>query len=338
MFYWCIETVKHSCVQSNLSNLQGGTQTVNIVIYYIYRSGGTHIPQSILLEEVVTVKAQIKESLIDYVVIALGCLIMAASINTFLVPHNMLSSGLSGLVMIIYFFTAFPMGIASILLNIPLFYFAYRHLGIRYCINGLYGMLVFSLLLDATAFLRDINALDDIMLASIYGGVLDGLGAGMLFRSNAHSGGSDIIGSIVNKYYGIGIGTVATIFNVILMLVSTFTFGLKPSLYALTSMVITGFVINRVIDGFDFKKKIIIISDKYETIAERIMADTNRGVTYVSAQGAYTNLEKRMIFVVVKLRQVMMVRNIIEECDPQAFMIISDVRDVFGKGFTLPDD
>ena len=283
-------------------------------------------------------KVKIKESLFDYTIITLGCLIMASAINAFFVPHNMLSGGLSGVVMIIYFFTGFPMGIASILLNIPLFYFAYRHLGVRYCINGLYGMLAFSLLLDATAFLRNLNALDDIMLACIYGGILDGLGAAMLFRVNAHSGGTDILGSIINKYYGLGIGTVTTAFNAVLMLVSAFMFGLKPALYALTSMFITGFVINRVINGFDFKKKIIIISDKYELISQRIMDDTDRGATYINAQGAYTNLEKRMIFVVVKLRQVMMVRNIIEECDPKAFMIISDVRDVFGKGFTLPDD
>lgn len=281
---------------------------------------------------------RLKESLIDYAVITLGCLIMAVAINTFFVPHNMLSGGLSGVVMIIYFFTGFPMGIASILLNILLFYFAHRHLGARYCVNGLYGMLAFSVLLDATAFLRHINALDDIMLACIYGGIFDGLGAAMLFRVNAHSGGTDIFGSIVNKYYGIGIGTVTTAINVVLMLSSAFLFGLKPALYALTSMLITGMVINRVIDGFDFKKKIIIISDKHELIAQRIMQETDRGATYISAQGAYTNLEKRMIFVVVKLRQVMLIRNIIEECDPKAFMIISDVRDVFGKGFTLPDD
>lgn len=281
---------------------------------------------------------RLKESLIDYTVITLGCLIMAVSINTFFVPHNMLSGGLSGVVMIIYFFTGFPMGIASILLNIPLFYFAHRHLGAKYCINGLYGMLAFSVLLDATAFLRDIKALDDIMLACIYGGVLEGLGAGMLFRVNAHSGGSDIIGSIINKYYGIGIGTVGTAFNAILMLASAFMFGLKPALYAMTSMFIAGVVIDRVIDGFDFKKQIFIVSSQHALIAQRIMLETDRGATYISAQGAYTNLEKRMIFVVVKLRQVMMIRNIIEECDPKAFMIISDVRDVFGKGFTLPDD
>lgn len=281
---------------------------------------------------------KLKEHIFDYCIITLGCLIMAVAINIFFVPHKMLSGGLSGIVMVIYFFTGFPMGVASILLNIPLFYIAYRHLGVKYCINGLYGMLVFSILLDATGFLRDINAIDDIMLACIYGGIMDGLGAAMLFRVNAHSGGTDIIGSIINKYYGIGVGTVLTIFNVLLMLCSAFIFGLKPALYALTSMLITGMVINRVIDGFDFKKKVLIISDKYEEITKRIMQDTDRGATYINASGAYTNEEKRIIFVVVKLRQVMMIRNIIEECDPKAFMIISDVRDVFGKGFTLPDD
>lgn len=282
--------------------------------------------------------AAIKNNLQAYLIITLGCLIMTISINTFFVPHHLLGSGLSGLTMIIYFATGFPMGTFSFIINIPLFYIAYRYISPQYCFNGLYGMVVFSVLWDIFTPMAQLNLVDDIMLACIYGGAFMGLGAAMIYRVNAHTGGLDIISAIINREYGIGMGTVAIIFNTFLTFISAYMFGIKPALYTMTSVFVTGVVINRVIDGFDFKKNIIIISDEYEKLSHEIMVSLGRGATYIHAQGAYTQQEKKMIFIVVRLRQVMSVRQIVQNIDPTAFMIISDVRDVVGKGFTLPID
>lgn len=282
--------------------------------------------------------AAIKNNLRAYLMITLGCLILTTSINIFLVPHHILSTGLSGLAMIVYYLTGFPMGTFTLLINIPLFYIAYRYISPQYCFNGLYGMILFSLLWDATTYLSSYNLVDDIMLACIYGGAFTGLGAAIIYRVNAHSGGLDIISAIISREYGIGMGTVSTLVNTLFMSISAYLFGLKPALYAMTASFVTGIVINRVIDGFDFKKNIIIISDLYEQLAPELMDSLGRGATYIKAQGAYTNQDKKIIFIVVRLRQVMTVRQIVQTIDPAAFMIISDVRDVVGKGFTLPID
>lgn len=280
----------------------------------------------------------IKNNLRAYLMITLGCLILTTSINIFLVPHHILSTGLSGLAMIVYYLTGFPMGTFTLLINIPLFYIAYRYISPQYCFNGLYGVIVFSFLWDATTYLSMYNLVDDIMLACIYGGAFTGLGAAIIYRVNAHSGGLDIISAIISREYGIGMGTVSTIVNTLFMGIAAYLFGLKPALYAMTASFVTGIVINRVIDGFDFKKNIIIISDRYEQLGPELMTTLGRGATYINAQGAYTNQTKKMIFIVVRLRQVMTVRQIVQTVDPDAFMIISDVRDVVGKGFTLPID
>lgn len=280
----------------------------------------------------------IKNNLQAYLIITVGCLVMTISINTFFVPHHLLGSGLSGLAMIVYFLTGFPMGTFTFIINIPLFYIAYRYISPQYCFNGLYGMIVFSFMWDVTTPLSQLNLVDDIMLSSVYGGAFMGLGAAMVYRVNAHTGGLDIISAIINREYGIGMGTVGIIFNAFLTIISAYLFGIKPALYTLTSAFVTGVVINRVIDGFDFKKNIIIISDEYEQLSAALMQALDRGATYINAQGAYTKQDKKMIFIVVRLRQVMTVRQIVQSVDPTAFMIISDVRDVVGKGFTLPID
>lgn len=280
----------------------------------------------------------IKRNTQAYLIISLGCLIMTISINTFFVPHHLLSGGLSGLAMIVYFLTGFPMGTFTLLINIPLFYIAYRYISPQYCFNGLYGLIVFSLMWDATTFLAQMNLVDDVMLSSIYGGAFMGLGAAMIYRVNAHTGGLDIINAIINREYGIGMGTMSILFNVLLMSVAAYMFGIKPALYTMTSAFVTGTVINRVIDGFDFKKNILIVSDEYEQLSTELMQALDRGATYINAQGAYTKKDKKIIFIVVRLRQVMTVRQIVQQVDPTAFMIITDVRDVVGKGFTLPID
>lgn len=278
----------------------------------------------------------LRKQLSTYIWVAIGCIIMSASINTFFIPHNLLSGGVSGLAMIIYFLTTFPLGVTSILLNIPLFYLAYRYIDTNYCLSGIFGMIVFSLALDATSFLKNAQVMDDIFLSCIYGGLFSGIGASMLYRVNAHSGGTDILGGIVNKYYGLNVATVGFGFNCMLMVIAASLFGLKPAMYTLISMFITSVVANKFTEGFDYKKSIMIISAEPENIATGITKELGRGVTYLFGEGAYTKQNRKVIFVVVKLRQVSLVKAIVTQTDPHAFMIITDVTDVIGKGFSLP--
>ncbi|MEG1726832.1 MAG: YitT family protein [Acidaminococcaceae bacterium] len=271
-------------------------------------------------------------------VITVGCALMGIAVNSFYVPNKLLSGGVGGISVILYYLTALPMGLTSILINIPLFALAYRFLDRSYLFTALYGMLVFSFSLDFFNFLSTMNIVHDTLLSCIAGGALNGIGCSLLYRVNGSSGGSDIIGAVINKYYSISIGTIGFIINLGLMLFAAFVFGIEPALYTLVAFFVNFKIANTFTDGFDYKKNFIIISERYEEISEAIIQVVGRGVTYLYAEGAYTHQQRKVLFVVAKLTQVAQIRAIVRKLDPGAFVIIHDAADVMGKGFTSKPD
>lgn len=263
----------------------------------------------------------------------LGCIIMGIAYNTFYIPFHLLSGGVSGVSMLLYYMFGISLALTTIVINIPLFILAYKFMDREYIWNALYGMLVFAFALDFFHFLVDIHPVKDILLSCIAGGVLNGIGAAMLYRVGGSSGGTDIIGGIINKYYSISIGTVGFLINIVLMGVMAFIYGLEPALYTLFAFFISFKTANAFTAGFDFKKNFIIISEHHQEIAQAIISVVGRGVTYLHAEGAYTHQDREVIYVVARLTQVAKIRALIREIDPNAFVIIQDVTDVFGKGF-----
>lgn len=276
-----------------------------------------------------------KKQVWRYSMVATGSLISGMAINTFLIPHHLFSGGVSGVAMILYFLFAWPIGIQIILLNIPIFYAAYRLLDRDYVICGIFGMLVFSAATDATRFLSTINLVDDTLLAAIYGGVISGIGSGLIFRASGSSGGTDTIATIIKKYYSLNVGLVGFSINVFLMLVAAILFGVKPAMYTLLSFFVSSQVTDNVIQGLNRKKTIMIITDMHEEIAEAIMDEVGRGATFLEGSGAYTGQNKKVLFVVVTLTQIAKIKFIIEKMDPHAFMIVQDAAEVLGHGFSV---
>lgn len=270
-----------------------------------------------------------------YALVGLGSMICGTGINAFLVPHHMLSGGISGIAMILYFLFNWPIGLLIGLGNIPIFYAAYRLLDREFVIGALYGLVVFSLSIDATQFLVQLNLVDDIILSAICGGVISGIGSGIIFRIGGSSGGTDIIAIIVKKYYSYNIGIVNFAINLAIMAVAALLFGLKPALYTLISMFIAASVTDKVIEGFNRKKTILIISELAEEIAAAIMNEVGRGVTFLRGEGAYTRSDKKVVFVVVTLTQIARIKFIVEKVDPLAFMIVQDAAEVMGRGFSV---
>ncbi|MBP2645100.1 MAG: hypothetical protein H6Q75_540 [Firmicutes bacterium] len=277
-----------------------------------------------------------KDHLGRYSTIALGCVIGACGINAFLVPHHLLSGGVSGVAILIHYVTGWSIGILNALLNVPLFYAAYRVLSKRYCVLALYGMAIFTVAIDASQGLSQTNLVDDTMLAAIYGGVISGVGSGLVFRVNGSSGGTDIIGAIVKKFYDFNISYAGFAFNCVLMTVSAFLFGFKMAMFTLISMYIGAMISSKVIEGFNTKKTVLIVSDYPEEIAEAMMGAVGRGATYYYGQGAFTGIDKKIVFIVVTLIQVAKLKPIVNSVDPNAFMIVQDAIEVRGHGFTLP--
>lgn len=272
----------------------------------------------------------------QYFCIAIGCLLASASINLFLVPHHLLSGGVSGLAIIFYFLFGLPIGLQILLMNVPLIYAAYKLIGKDYAITTIYGTILFSAAVDATRFLTDLNPLDDPILACITGGIISGLGSGIIFRVNGSAGGLDIVAAVVRKYYSFNFGFVGFAINCVIMLIAATLFGLKLAVLTLISMYVGANVTDKVVEGFNRKKTIFIVSYNTEEIIEVILKEVGRGATILRGEGAFTRQEKRVIFVVVSLTQIAKIKLLVQEADPNAFMIVQDAAEVMGRGFTLP--
>ena len=268
--------------------------------------------------------------------ILFGCLLSSSSINLFLIPNHLLSGGLAGIGIIIYFLTGLPVGAQILLYNVPLFLAAYKTLGPKYTGGVVFSTVLFSVGLDATHFLNGFAPVPDPMLAAIFGGVFNGLGYGLLFRLDGSSGGLDIVAAILRKFYSFNMGGVIFAFNCVIMAVSACMFGVMPAMYTLISMFISAAVTDKVVAGFVHRKVLFLISDRAEPIAEAIIHEIGRGVTYIEGEGAFTHHAKRVLFVVVNLTQIARVKRIADQLDPQAFMIVLDANEVMGRGFTLP--
>lgn len=268
--------------------------------------------------------------------VGVGGLVGAISINVFLIRHHLLSGGVSGIAIILHFLNDYPVGLQVAALNVPLFYAAYRFIGPQHIFSTLYGMLIFSVSVDATGFLTNLNLVDDPMLAALYGGVLSGLGSGIIFRVNGNTGGLDIVAAIAKKYYSLSVGAVGFSANCLIMLVSALLFGAKLAMLTLISMYVCAIVTDKVVEGYNHKKTVMIISDLAEQMAEAIITEIGRGATFLQGQGAFTQQDKRILFVVVNLTQIARIKMLIAAIDPQALMIVQDAAEVMGPGFTLP--
>ncbi|SHI53703.1 Uncharacterized membrane-anchored protein YitT, contains DUF161 and DUF2179 domains [Anaerovibrio lipolyticus DSM 3074] len=281
-------------------------------------------------------KYHVKRNIIKYVLIVLGCFIASVGINACYVPAHLLTGGVTGISMIMLFSFGFPLGIQSFLYNIPLLIAAYFFLGKRYLMDVFVGTMVFSFCLDLTKFMNDFHLVPDHMLSAIFGGVLCGIGYGIVFRNNASTGGFDIIGAIVKKYYSFDMGVVIFSFNCMLMIVAGALFGVTQAMFTLIGMFVAANITDKVIAGINHRKAILIVSNKSREIADGIIYEVGRGVTFIHGQGAYSNSERDIVFVVVKTTQIAKIKAIVNTVDRAAFMLIVSANEVLGRGFTLP--
>ncbi|MBR0061045.1 MAG: YitT family protein [Selenomonadaceae bacterium] len=271
---------------------------------------------------------------LKYLGIMAGCFIAAASINIFVVPSSLLTGGVTGIAIIFYFLTGLPIGLQTLAYNVPLLIASYKLLGKKYTLDVVIGTVLFSFALDATKFLNGILTVDEMMLASIYGGIFNGIGYGIVFRMNGSTGGFDILGAIFKKYYSMEIGSVIFGFNCLIVVVAGALFNVNSAMFTLICMYVTSQMTNKVIDGFNQRKAILIISDKAKDIADGIIADIGRGVTFLNGEGAYTGDPKKIVMVVVSMTQIAKIKIVVNTVDSNAFMLILAASEVQGRGFT----
>ena len=272
-----------------------------------------------------------KSVIMDYIWIGIGCLLTALAFDFFLIPHQIAPGGVSGIGTVIYYLTGLPVGVTMLLLNVPLFAFGIKQLGGGFGLKTLYATILLSLFID---LIKVPSLTEDSILASIYGGVLMGAGLGIVFRMNATTGGTDLFAKLIHKYFPIiSMAWVLFIIDFLVVLSAGIVFGPSEALYATVSLFLGAKIIDLLQEGLNTAKAVFIISDHSGAISDRIMKDMDRGVTLLDGKGAYSGKEKEVILCVINRTQIARMKSIIQEVDPQAFVLVADVREVMGEGF-----
>jgi uncharacterized membrane-anchored protein YitT (DUF2179 family) len=226
----------------------------------------------------------------------------------------------------------FPVGVTTLVLNVPLFLIGIRQLGGHFGIRTLLATILLSFFID----IIPVPALtDDSLLASIYGGFLMGIGLGMIFRKKATTGGTDLMATLIHKHFpAISVAWVLFAVDFLVVVAAAIFLGLSQALYAVVALAVSARVIDLVQEGLNTAKAVLIISDHSHEISRRILEVMDRGVTLLNGKGAYTGNEKDVILCVVRRTQITQVKEITNSFDPAAFVLVADVREVMGEGFT----
>lgn len=275
----------------------------------------------------------IKKFIINLIQTLFGTAIMAISVDVFLLPNQLSVGGFSGIGTIGYFLFGLPVGTTVFVLNIPLFLMALIKNGRRFFLDSLIGTISLSVFLN---LFENINIVTHSgFLACIYGGVLSGIGTSIVLNANASTGGSDLFAQIVKSYKpDIKTGGVIIVIDTIVVIVSTIVFGeIEIGLYSAIAIYIMGKVLDLFFEGIDFAKMMIIISPNYQEISDEINKKIKRGTTAIYGRGMYRAEEKELLLCVASRREVREIRKIVKEIDKNAFLIITNAREVYGEGF-----
>lgn len=286
-----------------------------------------------------------KKWFISYSLIVIGSIILAAGFVFFISPYKIVPGGVYGIAIVIHYLTegmlswapsGFPIGLMGLILNIPLTIIGIKILGPRFGVKTVVGFVLTSVFMDTITYFFGEAPLvvGDALLSSIFGGVLIGLGLGLIFKSKATSGGSDIIAMIIAKYTKMPLGQLMIYVDSAIVLIGLVVFAdWKIPLYSWIVIYITGKTIDIVLQGMSVDKTLFIVSDKFIEIREHIINDLRRGGTFIPGKGMYNGLDKTIIFTVVNRRELALLQEFIHEIDPKAFLTVLEANEILGEGF-----
>ena len=271
----------------------------------------------------------------DYALILLGALVQALSMRLFLVPAQMVSGGISGAAQIINSYTQWPIGLMVFVGNIPLFLLGWRYLGrARFALRTAVAIAAFSLFTDLLVFfLPPEGVTSDMVLNCLYGGITLGIGLGLVYLGKGTSGGSDILGRILNRKLGIPITQAYLITDALVVLASGFSFGWPQALYGLVVIYVSGVAAEMVSEGTGIFRSIMIVTNQPDQVRDIILHNMERGVTILSGKGGYTGTERPVLYCVVTRAEVNQLKEMVSEIDPAAFMVIGTAHEALGEGF-----
>ena len=274
----------------------------------------------------------------NYLLIIIGTALMAFAIASVLEPASLVTGVFSGIAIIVKQYTGHlvpggvPLSVTNLVLNIPVFLIAIRLKGLRYLIHTLFATVMLSFWLSVLPVVP--LAGDDLLLASLYGGILMGAGIGLVFVTGATTGGTDLIAALVQHFLRhYSISNILWVIDTAVVLVGVYLYGIQITLYAIIAIYLTSKISDGIIDGLKFSKAAFIITEKPEALAALVMEELGRGVTGISATGMYSGDSKNMLLCVVSKKEIVRLKELAKSCDPNAFVIVTDVREVLGEGF-----
>ena len=272
-----------------------------------------------------------------YVLIVLGCAVYGIGFQFFCFPNRIISGGVMGIAMIINALSGLPVGVLTILMNVPLFLVAWKHFGLDFLIGSLVGMLLMSVFVDLLA-VTGYSATSDPMLGAVIGGVLKGAGMGLVFCTGATTGGMDIVVKFLRQRYNhLNFGTLMLVIDVsviVLYALILSAHNYESAMYSLIAMFVSTKVIDLLLYGLDNSCICYIISGNSEALIREITSGRmHRGVTVLEGEGAYSHQKKHVIMCVIKRNQIPEIRRLVRSVDEHAFVIMTDAKNVFGNGF-----
>jgi uncharacterized membrane-anchored protein YitT (DUF2179 family) len=276
-------------------------------------------------------------SIRDTVLILAGALIQALALRLFMVPAQLASGGISGISQLINYYTGWSIGLMVFIGNVPLFLLGWRMLGgRRFALRTLAAVLAYSFFTEAVLWLPFFpkqGLTDDLVLNSLYGAVVSGVGYGLVYRAQGTSGGSDILARILNRWRGIPMTQSYLITDTLVILAAGFTFGWQKALYAIIVLYVSGLVVDSTLEGAGTVRTALIITSQSRAVTERILADMERGVTILEGSGGYSGEARPVLYCVVNRSEVQQLKTIVHEADPHAFMVIGMAHEALGEGF-----
>lgn len=270
----------------------------------------------------------------NYLGITLGAVLTAIALNMFLIPNKVAAGGVSGFATVLHYLLGLPVGMTMLALNIPLFLLSVKILGAKFGANTLFGAAVLSLAIDLSAPYTPVLT-TDLFLSSLYGGVLAGVGMGLVFRFKGTTAGTDLLAAIINKLFKVSVGQALLSVDFFVIAFAGLAFAsAELSLYALISLFVTSQIIDLIQEGPSTSKAFFIVSGEPDAVARKIMEELDRGVTFLQGRGGYTGESRDVLFCVVTTSEVTKLKDIVNSIDGKAFVIVADVHDVLGEGFT----
>lgn len=278
----------------------------------------------------VSKKNQIKKWIKNIIFLTFGAVITGCALETFLVPNKIIDGGIIGISMILSHVSKFNLGLLVLLLNTPFIVLAFKKLGKKFVLQTAYANIILALSLN---FFHHFKATQDLLLATVFGGIILGIGVGLILKNEGSLDGTEILSLLVSKKFGFSVGEFIMGINIFIYLVAGVVFGWESAMYSIMTYFIVSKVIDIVMEGFNSSKSVRIISDEASVIGQALIERLDISVTYLQGIGGYTGQDKDLIYCVISRLELPKMIEIIQEIDPKAFVSVVDVHEVYGGRF-----